>query len=265
MEDRVVAIMSRFGYTGNEARAYVALLQQSPATGYELASRGSVPRSAIYSILKRLEQSGVVNVIPGKPSRYTPISPDRLIAHLESRFTQDLDGFRSAVSQIMETQIEASTWTVSGYDSALAEAMRLLREARESVVCSYWRHEAEQLSPVLSEVAARGVNLVHFSFTSLPPLPGETLSYQISPLALAEHWSRRMIIIVDRARCLVGSTEGSRLDRAVISDEEVLVETVIGNLVLDITLYGERRGVDTSSIVSRLTSRVAPIESLMNR
>ena len=49
-----------------------------------------------------------------------------------------------------------------------------------------------------------------------------------------------------------------------LSDEAVLVETVIGNLVLDITLYGERNQVDTSDVVARMTSRLAPIDTLIN-
>ena len=53
-EDQIVAVMKRFGYTGSDARTYIALLQTNPATGYELASRGGIPRSAIYGVLKRL-------------------------------------------------------------------------------------------------------------------------------------------------------------------------------------------------------------------
>ena len=68
VEDRIVAIMKRFGYTGSDARTYIALLQQHPATGYELAARGGVPRSAIYGVLKRLEHAGLVNMLPGKPA-----------------------------------------------------------------------------------------------------------------------------------------------------------------------------------------------------
>ena len=67
VEDRIVAVMKRFGYTGSDARTYIALLRQHPATGYELASRGDVPRSAIYGVLKRLEQAGLVNAIPENP------------------------------------------------------------------------------------------------------------------------------------------------------------------------------------------------------
>ena len=264
VEDRIVAVMKRFGYTGSDARTYIALLQQHPATGYELAARGDVPRSAIYGVLKRLQQSGLVNAIPGKPARYAPMPPERLVAHLETRFSQDISSFKDAVNQVVETQIDAVTWTVTGYDSVIAEAIRLVDQATHSIVCSLWRHEAERLGPALKKAADRGLKVTLFSFTQLPNIDVQCFSYGIASDQLEQHWSRRLILATDNIQVLVGSTEGSRLDRAVISDESVLVETAIGNLVLDITLYGERAGVDTREAVGGLTARLAPIESLLD-
>ena len=265
VEDRIVAVMKRFGYTGSDARTYIALLQQHPATGYELAARGDVPRSAIYGVLKRLQQSGLVNAIPGKPARYAPMPPERLVAHLETRFNQDLSDFQEAVAQVVETQIDAVTWTVTGYESVLAEATRLIDTATSRIVCSIWRHEADRLASVLKRATERGVHVTLFSFTELPRLGAQCFSYGIASEELEQHWSRRMILATDNNQVLIGSTEGSRLDRALISDESVLVETAVANLVLDITLFGERCHVDTSAAVEGLTSRLAPIETLLNK
>lgn len=265
VEDRIIAVMKRFGYTGSDARTYIALVRSSPATGYELAARGGVPRSAIYGILKRLEQAGLVNAIPGKPARYIPMSPEHLVAHLETRFSRDIDDFRDAISQVVSTGTDALTWTVSGYDSILAEAERLINSAQENVFCSLWRQEADALSPALTQAVERGVESTLFSFTALPDLPGNLLSYDLSDEQLQQHWSRRLILITDRGQVLIGSTEGSRMDRAIVSQEEILVETATGNLVLDITLFGERRDIDTSGVVAGLTRRLAPIEALLEQ
>ena len=73
-----------------------------------------------------------------------------------------------------------------------------------------------------------------------------------------------MIAVVDQEQLLVGATDGTQRDRAVISDEAVLVDMAIANLVLDITLLGERRGIDTSAVVARLTQRLAPIERFID-
>ena len=261
-EDQIVAVMKRFGYTGSDARTYIALLQTNPATGYELASRGGIPRSAIYGVLKRLEQSGLVNALAGKPARYIPMPPNHLVEHLQSRFARDLDNFSEAVARITGPRNDTLTWTVTGYDALLAEAESLIGHAEKSVVCSLWRKEADRLSRALSRAKSRDVDITLFSFTDLPEHLGRVLSYHIDPRELEEHWSRRLIVITDNGHALVGAADGTRLDRGVISDEPVLVEMAIANLVLDITLWGERKGVSTNDIVTRMTSAFAPIDAL---
>lgn len=263
-EDRVVAVMKRFGYTGTDARTYIAVLRHHPATGYELAARGGVPRSAIYGVLKRLEQAGLVNAVRGKPARYIPLAPERLIEHLETRFSRDVTDFRDAVTQVSGPEITTLTWTVSGYESQLAEAERLIDNAEESIVCSVWRKEALQLQPAIARAIDRGVSVTTFSFTRLPENLGTVLSYGIEEEKLAAHWSRRVVVVADRSQLLVGEADGRQLDRAVVSEEMVLVEMAIANLVLDITLYAQREGVDVTDTVARLTQRLAPIDQLLS-
>ena len=119
------------------------------------------------------------------------------------------------------------------------------------------------MSRVLGRAKDRNVDITLFSFTGLPENLGRVLSYHIDPKALEKHWSRRLILITDGGHVLVGAADGTRLDRGVISNEQVLVEMAIANLVLDITLWGERKGVDTTDIVKRMTSAFAPIDALM--
>ena len=263
-EDRVVAVMKRFGYTGTDARTYIAVLRHHPATGYELAARGGVPRSAIYGVLKRLEQAGLVNAVKGKPARYIPLPPSRLIEHLETRFARDIEDFRGAVSSVSGPDVDALTWTVKGYEAQLAEAERLIDSATESILCSLWRKEALHLQPAIVRAQERGVEVTAFSFTRLPETFGRVLSYGIDEEKLQAHWSRRLVFVVDRSQLLVGEADGRQLDRAVVSEEMVLIEMAVANLVLDITLYAEREGIDVTDTISRLTQRLAPIDQLLN-
>lgn len=264
IEDQVVAAMRSFGYTGSDARTYITLLRGHPATGYELAARGGIPRSAIYSVLKRLERSGLVNALKGKPARYVPMPPERLIEHLKTRFARDIESFETAINQVVGPQADAVTWTVTGYEAMLAESERLIASAQHRVVASLWRREAQRLAPAFVRARERGVDITLFSFTPLPAELGEVLSYGIDEDELARHWSRRVILVTDSAQLLVGATEGSRLDRAVVSEETALIEMAVANLVLDITLFGERQSVDTGPIVERLTDRLAPIEQMLD-
>jgi sugar-specific transcriptional regulator TrmB len=75
MED-IVASLQRLGFGEYEAKAYIALLQRSPLTGYELAKVSGLPRANVYAVLPKLEEKGAVLRVdtPAGP-RYSPVPP----------------------------------------------------------------------------------------------------------------------------------------------------------------------------------------------
>src|SRR5258708_13049858 len=90
--DDILDSLTALGFSTNEARAYRGLLATSPATGYEIAQRASIPRSAIYAVLKRLEDDGLVARVEETPARYAPLPASDLLGVLRRRFHRSLDG-----------------------------------------------------------------------------------------------------------------------------------------------------------------------------
>src|SRR3546814_13910967 len=62
--------LKRLGFTEYEARVYVQLLRQSPATAYEIAKADGVPRPNTYHALEALAKRGAVLHVRGNPIRY---------------------------------------------------------------------------------------------------------------------------------------------------------------------------------------------------
>ena len=106
--------------------------------------------------------------------------------------------------------------------------------------------------------------MIAFSFTTLPPLKAQCLSYGLREEDLAPHWDHKLVLISDQTRGLIGTVADSEDARAVETDEAAVLDMAINNLVLDVTLFGERVGEDTSQVVSALANRFAPIDELLN-
>ena len=263
VEGRIVEAMQSHGFTASEAKIYVSLLKNQPATGYELAARSGVPRSAIYSVLRRLQSLGLVNAIQDKPARYVPLTPERLFALLESRFGRSLEALKGSIDDLGGAAAEAVTWTVHGYTSVLEQAERLIGEAEESVHGSLWSREGRRLEPSFARAKAAGKDVILFSFTPLPPGLGQVFSYGIAEEKLQAYWAHKIILVCDDKRVLVGGAEETEETRAVVTEEPAIVEMAVSNLVLDITLYGQRTGIETGPVVTRLTRRLAPVEELV--
>ena len=76
--------LMRLGFTEYEAKVYLALLRENPATGYQVSKQSGVPRSMVYDALSRLHTRGAVQEsIEDRATRYRPIAPDLLIERQE--------------------------------------------------------------------------------------------------------------------------------------------------------------------------------------
>lgn len=263
LEGRIVDAMKQLGFNASDARVYIALLKIHPATGYELATKSGVPRSAIYNVLHRLESMGLINAVQKKPAKFIPLSPDRLFQLLESRFKQNLEALRSELENFSRPSEEAALWTLRGYPATLEQAQTLIRESKESVYASLWRREALALQKPIAEAVDRGVNVCLFSFNALPADLGRVCCYGIDEPELEAHWSHKIILIADHRRLLVGGADKTEDNRAVVTEEQTLVEMATNNLILDITLLGQRNHEDVSDVVRGLTERMAPVDHLL--
>ena len=150
-EERIIQTMRQLGFTANEGKAYIALLKKHPATGYEVSARSGIPRSAVYNVLRRLENLGLVNSVQAKPARYVPLEPERLSDLLAVRFSSTMDDLKSAMKNLAGRMAPATTWTVQGYAAMIERARQVIEGARRSVYASIWGREAKQLEEPLKQ------------------------------------------------------------------------------------------------------------------
>ena len=175
LEERVVVTMKQLGFTASDARTYLSLLKNHPATGYELAAASGVPRSAIYTVLNRLESKGLITLTQRKPSRYQPLAPEHLFNLIQSRFKKSLDELKTSLDGLSHQAPKVLTWTLQGYGALMDQVNSMIAQATRSIHLSLWRREAVQLSKVLQKAASKGIEITSFSFTERPDIPGEKL------------------------------------------------------------------------------------------
>lgn len=262
MEQLAVSALERLGLSATDARVYVGLLQAHPATGYELAKRTQVPRSAMYTVLGRLERAGLIRSVQAKPTRYEPLPPQQLVALLHDRHQSSLDELQQALERLQRAPKPSSLWAAVGYEAILREAERLIDSSQSLIAASLWAREAKRLAPAFEEARSRGVPVVLFSFNRLSP-DARCFGYGIPEPALEKYWPHKLILVSDRQRLLAGNAEVGESTRATLTDESVLVEMALATMVLDLTLLGRRRSVDTSGAVGLLATHLAPLDELL--
>ena len=264
MEADVIAQLSQFGFSKNEAKAYLSLLVQNPATGYEISQRSGVPRSAIYDIMKKMELTGVVSTIGNKPVQYIPISTDQLSQNLTSQFEHNIEELKKKMSKIDTESSEGNVWNIKGYQAMIDHLRSVIDNAEESIFCSIWNREFDELLPQFTKAEERGVEIVNFSFTGLDKPVGKNFSYGIADDKLKEIWKRQIIVVVDRKAVLLGSSNQSKDNQAIWTTNPAVLNISLNNIILDITLYAQRKNVNVEAVLETMMDRnLGSIENLL--
>jgi HTH-type transcriptional regulator, sugar sensing transcriptional regulator len=261
--DDILDSLSELGFSTNEARAYKGLLVESPATGYEIAQRAGIPRSAIYAVLKRLEDDGLVARVEETPAKYAPLPPSDLLAVLRRRFDRSLDSLDGSLRRMRPPPPPVDLWNVSGYDEVMERAESLIGTAEKFIFCSIWRREAQRLAGAFDAATRKKVKMVTFSFCALPNAPGKIYSYGLDEKDLEAFWKHKLILVVDHQRTLMGGTE-LESSEAVVTGHPAITEVALNNIALDITLLSQRKKLDaTESMVEMLGERLGSLDPLV--
>lgn len=263
-EPDVVPALVALGFSLNESRAYAALLQEHPATGYEVGVRAQIPRSAVYGVLRRLVKAGAARSIAGTPERFAPAPADELLILLRKRFDTSTEQLETAIRRLDVTPEVPDAFSVRGYERILEEAERILRSAQARLVISGWPREIAQLAAELKRAAKRRVYTVTFSHAELPALPGEVFSYGLDEKALEDFWKHRLVVVADDHRSLIGATEMADTDNAVVSETPAIAEIATSQVALDITLLAQRTQRNVEGVMAKmLGSRVGRLDTLL--
>jgi len=242
------------GFTNYEAQTYLCLLRSAPATGYEISQQAHVPRSVVYTVLRRLATRGFVLALHEKPQRYLPLPPQQLLARLHSDFGQRLNALKENLASFDSKPETEGIWNIRGYEALMATCEHLIYDAHQSVYISGWLREINLLSEALRNARKRGLDVIIFSFNAIDPQLGEVLCYGIDEGQLEQYWDHKIIVITDNTNLVMGPANKAADEQAVWTQNRAVLTITLNYIILDITLYGQRLQRDISPIVSRLKS-----------
>ncbi|MCS6843235.1 MAG: hypothetical protein NZ528_02775 [Caldilineales bacterium] len=208
MTDDLRAKLTELGFTEYEARVYLALLDQYPATGYQISKEAGVPRSMVYEALGRLRSRGAVLETPDdRATLYRPVPPDVLLDNHQRAQQALVAELRSRLAALYAQRDEDRIWTIAGREMVLSYARAMIREAQEELFLALDDPEVAALREEIVAACRRGVTV------GAVMIGGETLSCgQIvhhPPLESELHeLSDMLVVAVDRRQVLVAA--GSR-------------------------------------------------------
>lgn len=194
------------GFTEYEARVYLALLRENPATGYHLSKASGVPRSMVYDALGRLEARGAVQKTEDRRATlYRPVAPEVLLDRYAREHQQLLRGLRGGLDALYQTQEEERFWAIKGRGAVLSYVAQLIDSASHELFLVLADPELDALRETIAAACARGV-----AVSAVLTGQGELTCGQVvrhPPLeSQLQELTQMLVAVVDGRQVLIGST-----------------------------------------------------------
>lgn len=217
--------LTHLGLTEYEARAYTALLQENPASAYEIAKNSSIPTSKIYEVINKLESREMVQAIHGKSKRrlFIPVSPDEFVDNFRSAINENLEGVSSELKGIKTGADTSYTWHIKEYGNMLLRAKRMIDTAIESILLLLWVNEMGALYYSLKNAESRKVKIavIHYGATNIKI--DQLYRHPVADTIYEQRNSRGFTLVADSKEVLTGKVEGKERTEAIWSRNEALV------------------------------------------
>ena len=110
VEDREITALRRLGLTEYESKLYLSLVKRGPTKASQLSFFGQVPRTKAYGAIKELERKSLLQIVPGKPELYVPMSPNEVLLPLIHKTNTEMKACEDIVQSLAIT-FEAGKYT----------------------------------------------------------------------------------------------------------------------------------------------------------
>jgi sugar-specific transcriptional regulator TrmB len=166
--DSLLQDFRQLGFTEYEARVYMRLLAESPATAYEIAKATGVPRPNTYNALESLAKRGAVQPISENPVRYVAAPPDRHLTNLGRQTMALCASLAGNLARLRTPDDDPYVWNVQGEAAIHRKVGEMIGESRGNI---WIKASADVLRPhaeALRDAAMRGVEMLVILFGTDP-------------------------------------------------------------------------------------------------
>lgn len=221
------------GFTLNEAKVYLTLLQNRYLNGYEISKLSNVSRSLVYNVIDRLVGKGFVLKSEGQINYYCALPYDKVIEKIKNDNINKLNVAREKLKNYSRIENESEyIFNIKGIDEFFSKANDLILNAKKEISISIRKEDFPKIEESLSIASEKGIKIYIFSFSNIDFPYGEIFSYQLkNPASLFPY--RRISIVVDGKEVIVGENAGDK-SICVLSKNHALVSMTTDEIVLNI-------------------------------
>ena len=206
----IVQAIENLGLSNYEAKAYFALLSESPLTGYKLSKNSGVPRSRIYETVEKLAAKGLVLTQEGDTNLLIPVSLESFLEKKEKESKRNINFLKEILPRLKKPVEAQGIWTISGRDQIFESVIHFISQAKSHIYLVSFDSDIIYFESALIGAEKRKVSVFgaycgekDFNLANLYPHQGQPCSS-----------CRDLSLTIDSEQALVGCTfppDGARI------------------------------------------------------
>lgn len=235
----IVDCFEKLGLSSNEAKVYLALLENHPITGYQLSKNSGILRPVVYEMLNRLVEKGGARIIKSNPDTYIPVEIDEFLKNIESEFNESRKTISKTLKESLVVDNTDYFWNIIGKKNIINSVIMLIERARKEILIS--THSQEYLNEYLEPLEKQmknGVEINIFSYYQLDTRGMTLYSYKLENSFKGSEISPEYITLAaDGLESIVINMSDEKTAKAVFSRNESLVSSIRNGIQQQIYLY----------------------------
>lgn len=246
--------LTGLGLTLNEAMIYVALLEKSPQTGYEVAKRCNLARGNIYTTLERLVENGSVEKTVD--NKYIAVDLDQFIKNRLNHFSDCADYLKSNSKALNFMDSYEAVFHICGHNNILRQVEEMITSAKIEISMTAFKEELNDLRDLLILAHERNIKLRIMSFGNFNLNGIEIVSHFREDWISKRVKGRYLTIVKDmESEGLIGSLDSTENCMASWSKNPHFVENIHLYISHEIAFLKVFNLLD-KPIISKIRSRI---------
>lgn len=215
-------------FTEYEAKAYIALLEKSPLTGYAIARNSNVPQSKIYEVLNNLLVRGDIFVNSEDTQLYTPLLPSELLKQRKRSSDEIYTLAEAELKKYTEQNWDENIWTLSGHKIIINKFREVISRAKKRLRLLIWTEDFYELEDEIKAASDSGIKIDLITF-------GEPIEIDFTFVHL--HVPKEDLYNYYEARIILCSTDNHEAISGILTqdDKSIAIWTTNHGLWITIT------------------------------
>ncbi|PGK51716.1 TrmB family transcriptional regulator [Priestia megaterium] len=224
--EQLIEQFENLGFSKNEAKVYMALLQEPAITGYEVSKKSGVPRSMVYAVIGKLVAKQAIMELRTETPTYTPVPVKELIANQRKQAEETLSILEKGLESI-EKPVEVNVIKhIESREQVLQAMQKLIQTSSEEVWLSAWEQELDELCDSAEKQIENGINMYSLLFSSQESNSfGKTFYHSPSTASIEKGRlnQRLTILIQDNSEVLIAGFVDGQVPQAIQTTEPMLI------------------------------------------